>query len=142
MANYASIADMRARVNEDILIQLTDDALTGAIDEGALQRAINQAANSVQGYVAAFYAPQSPEQVPPELLTDLTCDIAYYRLYRGSTPPEHVEKKYKDAVRSLQDISKGLIKIDTGIEAVPERDGMILTSGDVRLFTRDSLRDA
>lgn len=142
MANYASIADMRARIADDILIQLTDDALLGVIDEGALQRAINQAINTVQGYVAAFYAPADPADTAPALLTDLTCDIAYARLYRGSNPPEHVEKKQKDALAMLRDISKGFVKIDQGVEAIPEREGMILTSGDVRLFTRESLRDA
>jgi phage gp36-like protein len=141
MTQYATIADMRARIDDHILIQLTDTAQLGVIDEGALQRAINQAANTVQGYVAAYYAPVDANEAVPDLLIDLTCDIAYVRLYRGSNPPEHVEKKHKDAVAMLRDIAKGLIKIDQGAEVLPERDGMILTSGDPRLFTRTTMAD-
>lgn len=140
MTVYATIADMRARISERHLIQLTDTENEGVVDEVRLQRAIDQGANAVQGYVAKYYA---PSDLPvPALLIDLNCDLAHYRLYETSNPPEQVERKHKDAMMTLDKIARGLVKIDNGEEAIPERDGLILRTGNSRLFTRSSLRSA
>lgn len=140
MPSLATIADMRARVPEGRLIELTDDARTGAVDEGAVGRAIAQAENEVFSYTGVYYKRVDLIEPVPELLTDLTCRIAYYRLFRHGNPTEHVTKDYDRAMSALRDIAKGVIKIDRGEETVPVRDGMILVEGPERVASKDDLR--
>ena len=140
MPSLATIADMRARVPEDRLIELTDDARTGAVDEGAVGRAIAQAENEVFSYTGAYYKRADLVDPVPELLTDLACRIAYYRLFRHGNPTEQVTKDYDRAMSALRDIAKGVIKIDRGEETVPARDGMILVEGPERVASTEDLR--
>lgn len=140
MSSYATIADMRSRIPEDRLIQLTDDAGTGAADEGVLTRAIEQADNEIDGYVSAYYKRTDAVLPVPPLLTDIAVRVAYYRLFRHGSPTEQVEKDYDRAVSQLRDISKGVIKIDRGEETVPARDGMILVEGPERVASNADLR--
>lgn len=140
MPSLATIADMRARVPEDRLIELTDDARTGAVDEGAVGRAIAQAENEVFSYTGVYYKRADLVEPVPELLTDLACRIAYYRLFRHGNPTEQVEKDYTRAMSTLGNIAKGVIKIDRGEETVPARDGMILVEGPERVAGTDQLK--
>lgn len=142
MPIFASTADMQdGRFPQRDLIQLTDDAGTGAIDLGNLERALNQADNEINGYVAAKYKRVDAGSPVPALLTDLACHIARYRLFRHGSPTDQVQKNYDQAVAQLRDIARGTIKLDLGEEVLIERDGQILVESADRLFTRDSMRD-
>ena len=103
-------------------------------------RAIAQAENEVFSYTGAYYNRADLVDPVPELLTDLACRIAYYRLFRHGNPTEQVTKDYDRAMSALRDIAKGVIKIDRGEETVPARDGMILVEGPERVASTEDLR--
>lgn len=140
MSIYATIADLRAVIAERDLIQLTDDAATGTVDATWVAKALDQADNEINGYVAAYYRRADAAAPVPGLLTDLACDIAHYRLFRHGSPTERVQKLYDAAISRLRDIAKGTIKLDLGEETLPERGGQILVESADRTFTRDTMR--
>jgi len=109
------------------------------VDTAVAQVALNSAQSEVDGYVGAKYL--LPLSVWPVLLTDLTCDVARYKLYKDQAP-DAVLKRYEQAIAKLRDIAAGRIKIDApaGAEPAP-RDLVVVTSGPERRFTRDSLRN-
>ena len=78
----------------------------------------------------------------PALLTDIAVDIARYRMVRHGSPTEHVANLYKTAIAKLRDIAAGKLKLDLGVEQLPERDGLVLVQSSDRLFNRDSLKGA
>jgi len=135
---YAVLADLIERFSQRELIQLTDrsEPPADAIDAAVAQSALDAAGSIVDGYVGAKYA--LPLASFPPLLTDVACDIARYRLYADQAP-ELVETRYKEALTTLRDISRGAIKIDVAAIEPPSRSDVIETSGNPRLFTRASL---
>ena len=135
---YAVLADLVERFSQRELIQLTDrsDPPADAIDPTVAQSALDAAGSVVDGYVGAKYA--LPLITFPVLLTDVACDIARYRLYADQAP-EIVSDRYKEALRTLRDISAGNIKIDVAGAEPPSRAPVIVTSGPVRTFSRDTL---
>jgi phage gp36-like protein len=134
---YATLADMQATFEERDLVQLSDWAGAGTIDQARIERALKKAGNKIDGYVAAKYGDRTALPVPP-LLTELACDIAFYELHR-STPPDGVKDKHKAAIETLRDIAAGKVKIDEGVvDAQPARPGAIHFAGRKR-FSRDEL---
>lgn len=131
---YATLADMLARFDEAELVQLTDEANTGAIDQARVAVALADAATRIDGYVAVKYRAGAP--VP--LLTTIACALARHALYRKA-PPEVVVDAQKEALATLRDIAKGVIKLDAGEEALPARDGAILVERPDRVFGRERL---
>ena len=108
---YASKQNLIDRYGSDELLQLTDRANTGSIDDTVITRALADADAEINGYIATRYTlPLSP--VPPEL-ERLACDIARYRLYDRSVT-KLVEQRYKDAIRVLQDVSAGKAGLGVG----------------------------
>jgi phage gp36-like protein len=136
--DYALVADLVARFGQTEIIQLTDRSTppADAIDDTVAQPALDAASAMVDGYVSAKYA--LPLANFPLLLTEVTCDIARYRLYADQAP-EQVKDRYKDAIRTLEAISAGRIKIDAAGVEPPSRSDVIETTGPRRRFTRESL---
>jgi phage gp36-like protein len=138
--SYATIADMQARFPEAELIQLTDDERSGALNQGRVTRALEQADNEVDGYVSRYYKRLDAALPVPGLLTDLACDIGRYYLFRNGSPTEQVQKRYDQAIAKLRDIAKGIIKLDQGEETLPEREGLILIDGGEPVASRAQLQ--
>lgn len=133
---YATLADMLARFDEADLVQLTDQAGAGVIDEARVNTALTSASTLIDGYVAMKYRTSS---VPiPSLLVDVACDIARHRLFRD-TPPDAVVAARKAAIDTLDKIQKGTIKLDAGEETLVARPGAIRVDRRDRLFGRDSM---
>jgi len=136
-ATFATADDMAARFEARELIELTDDAGTGAIDADRLGQALASANAIVEGYVAATYV-LDPGAPPALLLIDAACDIARFRLYR-TTAPEDVATRNNQAIQRLQSIRSGTIKLDQGVEAIAPRGGKVLLQPGQRAMTRDDL---
>lgn len=132
---YATPQDMLDRYDAADLEQLTDGA--GAPDEAVLTRRLQSASALVQGYVRAYFD-SSKFAAIPALLVDLTCTIALHRLY-GTAVPEAIRDQYRDAVRQLEAIAAGRLKLDEGAEPAEPRAGAILTGGESRKFSRTSM---
>lgn len=137
MPLYADLAAMQARYEERDLVQLTDVANAGTVDEARIDQSLAKADALIKGYVASRHGDAAALAGHP-LLSDIACDLAFADLWR-SDPPEFVKLRRKEAVESLKAIAAGTIKLDNGVEEVAPRPGQILTSGPDRLFGRDNL---
>lgn len=137
MPLFADLAAMQARFEERDLIQLSDAENTGAIVASVIEDKLTSADALITSYIAARHASVASLAGNP-LLTDIACDYAFSLLWR-SDPPEWVLMRRKDAVRRLEDISKGVIKLDGGTEEAAPRPGQIRITSDPQRFSRDSL---
>ncbi|MBP9100479.1 MAG: DUF1320 domain-containing protein [Nitrosomonas sp.] len=108
---YATQQNLIDRFGEDELIQLTDRAGLGVIDATVINRALGDADATINGYLAARYTLPLSNPVP-EILERLACDIARYALFEDQVT-DIVEKRYKDAIARLRDVSAG--KAELGI---------------------------
>lgn len=123
---YCTLAELKERYSEHMLIQISDrdDAATGEIDQALIDRAIADAGALIDGYLKPRYRLPLPS-VPP-LVKDLALRISIYKAH-AHVAGEKIETDYKDALRMLEQISKGVIQLD--IEgAAPAGSG----SGEVR----------
>lgn len=137
MPLFADLAAMQARFAELDLVELTDEAGTGAIDADRIDQVLTSADALITGYVANRHRDTASLAGHP-ILTDAACDYAFALLWK-SDPPEWVAARRKGAVATLEAVAKGTIKLDAGQEEAAPRPGQILTSGPERRFTRDSL---
>lgn len=134
---YASFSDMQARFTASDLMQLAD---VSQIDDAQtlVDRKLADAGTIIDGYVAAKYGDRTGQPVPA-LLTKIACDIAFYELHR-STPPDKVKDQHDQAMKMLQDIARGTLKIDEGVvDAVPARPGAIVNTGEPKIFGRSNM---
>jgi len=110
--SYCTQQDMIERYGEEELIQLTDHTGAGVIDTATITRAITDADGDIDGRLGSrFRLPITPV---PKILVRIACDIARYHLYPIAAP-EHVAKRYDDAIRFIDGVAKGRISI--GISA-------------------------
>lgn len=137
---YTSKAEMMDRFGEGELINLTDRASPpiGIIDDNVLDRALADADAEIDGYLQARYS--LPLAGTPRSLGLLAAEIARYRLYDDHAP-DHIVDRYKSAVRSLEQIAKGVIKLglDAAQAATPAT-ATPQTDADDPIFSAASLR--
>lgn len=139
MAIFANLAALTAKVGLQRLIELTDDALAGVVNEANAEKALTEADNIISGYISAHYKRADAAAPIPPLLSQLAVDIAYFRLYRIEKAPDHIADCYKEACAMLKQIASGTIKLDGGEEKLPVRDGAILFEADEPIFGRESM---
>ena len=106
------------RIPERTLIQLTDDAGTGSVDEAMLSEVLAEVSDTVDGYIrGAVTLPLAP--VPP-LVRSLALDLATYRLYARRVTgelPEKIKDMHDAAIKRLKDIQAGKLQLaDTAIQ--------------------------
>ncbi|MGR3981761.1 gp436 family protein [Pseudoalteromonas sp. 1181_04] len=112
---YATITAMQQRFGERDLIYLSEreDGPVGVINTAVIEQAINDASDVINGYLAGRY--ELPLVTVPNLLEQFCCDIARYKLGTNDVP-EHVETRYKDAIKFLMSVAKGELSI--GVDAL------------------------
>ena len=112
---YATITAMKQRYGERDLIYLSerDDGPADVINTAVIEQAINDASDVINGYLAGRY--ELPLVTVPNLLEQFCCDIARYKLGTNDVP-EHVETRYKDAIKFLMSVAKGELSI--GVDAL------------------------
>lgn len=135
---YATQQHMVDRYGEREIIQLTDNGptQTGAIVADVLTRALEDADAEIDGYLAGRYT--LPLSTTPRVILGIACDIARYRLFVEAVP-EVVERRYKDAVKLLENIAKGVVNLgldDTGAPAATP-DNVVQFPTSTRVFGRD-----
>jgi len=137
---YSTKSDILEQLDEETLIQLTDDDGQGLVDDDKVTRAIADADATVDAYCQGRYS--VPIDPVPDKVRQVSVDLAIYNLYsrRDDTAPETRKDRNKEAIRFLEKVADG--KIDLGSAApAPE------TTGDAvdidyndRIFTRDKLK--
>lgn len=105
---YANRLAMIDRYSEGELIQLTDRARLGVIDDAVLDQALLDADAEIDGYLAVRYT--LPLASTPPVLLRIACDVARYRLYDDAAT-EEVRNRYTDAVKWLAAIARGLVSL-------------------------------
>lgn len=113
---YADLTGLTARIGEETLIELSDRASppAGVVDVSVIDAALADADALIDGYLFGRYA--LPLSAIPALVTTLAEAITIYKLYTFSAS-ERAEADYRDALKALEKISKGEIKINAaGIE--------------------------
>ena len=138
---YATIADMIQAFGTDELIELTDraDPPLDAIDETVLNAALAAASSEIDGYVGAVA--KLPLASVPDNLRGLACVITRYRLSTDQSQGR-VRQDYEDAVTTLRDIARGLIKLDVpdgGPAPEPAPAAKVLGKSAPQIFTPERL---
>lgn len=112
-APMLSIAAFVGRFGLDEVIRLTD-AGDGRIDREMLISALSDAQAMAEAYLADRYT--LPLAVVPSIVEMIVADLAHVRLYRRELP-KNVEDVQKIAMRNLEAIATGKIKL--GISPAP-----------------------
>ena len=134
---YVTPNDVKGYLDDTIIVQLTDDAGTGEIDESVLAEVCGRANREVDGYVSTRYAVLSQ---PPQILRDLALDVAIYHLHsRRFVAPDNIADRYKEALRKLREISEGRLEIGLAHKVSRQtRAGKV--SGTERNFDPESMK--
>lgn len=110
---YCDLDDIKKRLSEKNILELTDSDDMGEIDTEKSDAAIADADSEIDGYLSIrFSTPLSPV---PALLKKLSVDISIYNLYSLSdfeAIPELREKRYNDAIKLLKSIAEGEAGLD------------------------------
>lgn len=141
---YATKQDLIDRFGELELKQLTDrtNRPPSAIDDTVVSRALGDADDLVNGYLAKAYA--LPIATPPGILTRMSADIARFYLHAGKADKESpVSRAYDQAVAWLKDVARGVVTIEAdGVAPAQAGGGSVQANPSSRVFTRESLRGA
>ncbi|MCK4786212.1 MAG: DUF1320 domain-containing protein [Desulfobacteraceae bacterium] len=122
-------------LTEAELIQLTDDAGTGEVDDVKVDAAILKADSEIDDYCRGRYS--IPFNPVPDVVKFLSATIAAYWLYRrrDDVSPSMLDK-YTKALAKLKAISNGAYSID-GVSEKTESSGIASTTEDVvQTFSR------
>lgn len=107
---YTTLLNLEKRFGEQMLIDLTDRAeiATGAIDTDVVDAALADTDALIDGYLASRYT--LPLSTPQPLIETLARDIAIYKLHVYQSD-EKITADYKAAIRSLEGIAAGSIRL-------------------------------
>ena len=123
---YTTIADIRKRITETKLTQLTDYKGLGSTDTDVVTAALNSASAIIDSYAGTRFS--LPLTVSDQV-KDLEVTIAIYKLHEGrQMVPEQVRQSYDDAIAFLKDVSAGRASLDQATKA---------QSGGGEVVTRD-----
>jgi phage gp36-like protein len=141
---YCTIDDLREQSSEEFLLRCTDDDGTGEINQAIVNKKIEDAQTEIDSYCRAQYP--VPFQTVPGLIRKLTVDIALYNLLskRGideDSPDVILVKRYRDAVKLLENLAKGIVTIGPTVagEPSPQPQQAAIVSPP-RRFTRTSMK--
>jgi phage gp36-like protein len=113
---YCTLDDIKGQIPEANIIQLTDDEGLGVVNQSRVDKAISVADSIIDGYLRGRYT--LPLSTVPELIKTIAIDITVYKLYERGLElemPEAMSNRYKNAIKLLDQIQKGLVKL--GIES-------------------------
>lgn len=138
--SYSEKTDILDQMDEAALIQLTDDAAAGAVDDDKVAKAIADADATIDSYCQGRYTvPLSPV---PDKVRQLSVDIAIYNLYsrRDDTAPETRKERHKDAIRFLELVNGGKIRLGAATPAAVDTAHSVNIASNEKLFTRDKMK--
>lgn len=110
---YCSTEDIQKQITCATLIQLTDDNNLNVVDETITFEAILYSSVLIDGYLRSRY--ELPLNAHLPLLRILAIDLSIYRLYSRRMQadlPDSIQKKYDEAIKTLEKIQKGIIALD------------------------------
>lgn len=137
---YCTLDNIKAQLDEQDIIDLTDDKDLGVIDQTIVDQAIADADAAIDSYLGEKYV--VPLNPVPDIARKLSVDIAVYNLYsRRGRVTDTTEKRYDDAVKILRDVLKSGAGIPGAVKAEgPARDSFVKLSSSGRIFSRNSMK--
>jgi phage gp36-like protein len=112
---YCTAEDLEIQIGKDPLIQLTNDNCEqNSIDAVVCEEAILYSSTLIDGYLRGRYNLPLNTQFP--LLRVVAMDLSTYRLYSRrimTDIPEVVCDAYKNAIKTLENLQKGIITLET-----------------------------
>jgi len=137
---YSIQDDILNQIDEAALIQLTDDAGAGEVDDDIVARAIADADATIDAYCQGRYTvPLSPV---PEKVRQISVDIAIYNLYSRRADlgmPDVRTDRNKEAVRFLEKVAAGTIALGASTPAPANTGDTVSIDYNDRTFTRDKM---
>jgi phage gp36-like protein len=122
---YTTIADLRKRLSEAKLIQLTDYKNLGSVDPDVVTAAINSASGIIDSYAAARYA---LPLTASDQVKDIEVTLTIFKLYEGrQLVTDQVRQSYEDAIAFLKDVSAGRASLDQAAAPQPTSGGAVVT---------------
>lgn len=107
---YNDKDDILGEIAEEVLVQLTDDQYLGVVNDDLVAKAIARADGEVDGYCGKRYV--VPFEPVPPFIKALALDITVYNLFsRRENVPENRVTRYKNAVKNLEGLAKGLVTL-------------------------------
>jgi len=137
---YCSQSDLETRYSSKMLLDLTDRAVprSGEVDAAVVTRAITDAGAEIDGYLMVRY--QLPLASTPAFVNDLAMRLAIYKLH-AQIVPDKIRDDYNLALRSLRDISNGVMKLDlAGVEPAASTGSEVLVSSPATRLSHDNLK--
>lgn len=132
---YCTKQDMIDRFGQAELVQRTDTTRSGAIDDVKLDAVMADARDEIDGYLSNYQLPLA--EIPP-LLVRISCDLARNGLYSNQVV-EVVETRYKRAIKLLEAIAKGDIRLglDSATSAVAVNASVVTIASSPGIFGRN-----
>lgn len=137
---YCTVEQLTERYGEALLVSLSDrgEVATGAVDADLFARAIASADALIDGYLAARYA--LPLASTPAIVADLSQRVSIYYAH-GQTASEKIRDDYKEALRQLQQISAGTMRLDlAGVEPAAAGSGAVIASSPERPLSAGTMK--
>ena len=110
---YCTQEDIEKQVTTPTLIQLTSDNSQDAVDETVTYEAILYSSTLIDGYLRGRYELPLNTRLP--FLRIIAIDLSIYRLYSRrlrADMPESILQQYKDTIKTLEKIQKGVIALE------------------------------
>lgn len=113
MATYITLDELKTLVPQHVMMELSDDSITGDVQSELVQTIITEACEEVDGYLRGRYS--LPFANTPTLVKKYAKQIARYELYarrpEGFELPPAVESGYNKAIKKLEQIRDGRISL-------------------------------
>ena len=101
---YATVQDVLARYDAELVGQLTGSPRGDTVNEDSLNIHLEDASDEIDDYLATrVQLPLDPDSIPPSLVS-ITCDLAIYRL-QGLRPLGDIkesDKRHQAALKRLE----------------------------------------
>lgn len=147
---YCTIKEVRDSIKDDAIGTLIggdyiddpaerEEQITPLIDN-----AIEDASGEVDGYLVKRYP--VPLRIVPKVINKFAKDIAVYNLYSRigideSDREKNYLNRYNAAIRFLENVAKGMIDIDTGVnDSTSKATTGFAVHSSPRRFSRDSMK--
>lgn len=113
--DYCTSDDIEIQIGKNSLVQLTnDDNTQQTVDSVVVEEALIYSSTLIDGYLRGKYVLPLNTRFP--LLRVIAIDICIYRLYSRriyTDMPETISENHKNAIRTLEQLKKGVITLET-----------------------------
>lgn len=118
MAVYATLAQAEALYGSAYIAVACDRDLDGTVDGTSFDKHLSTASRQIDMYIMGHYP--LPLATPPEHLQKVCVDIAVYNAVPSAdVRTDEMRKRYEDAIRTLELIAQGKLKLETSTDTSP-----------------------